>query len=81
MGIIATNTGNQLGNTLSLTAQNSPTAVINVVSSTYVQLDSSFTAGGSLPLERERQSNLNTELDAGAQEATPRLPAPDAIPS
>jgi Xaa-Pro aminopeptidase len=29
-----------------------------------------YTAGGSLPLERETQSNLNTELDADAQEAT-----------
>src|SRR5206468_5729595 len=33
-----------------------------------------FTPGGSLPLERETQSNLNTELDVGAQEATPRAP-------
>jgi Xaa-Pro aminopeptidase len=31
-----------------------------------------YTVGGSLPLERETQSNLNTELDAAAQEATPR---------
>jgi hypothetical protein len=28
-----------------------------------------YTAGGSLPLERETQSNLNTELDSDAQEA------------
>ena len=28
-----------------------------------------LTVGGSLPLERETQSNLNTELDADAQEA------------
>jgi len=28
-----------------------------------------YTTGGALPLERETQSNLNTELDAGAQEA------------
>jgi Xaa-Pro aminopeptidase len=31
-----------------------------------------YTVGGHLPLERETQSNLNTELDAGAQEATVR---------
>ena len=49
-----------------------------------------YTVGGSLPLERETQSNLNTRLDAEAQEAIPangrpsaggavaRLPAPDA---
>ena len=38
-----------------------------------------FTAGGSLPLERDPQSNLNTELDADAQEAVPgngRCPSP-----
>jgi Xaa-Pro aminopeptidase len=29
-----------------------------------------YTVGGHLPLERETQSNLNTELDSGAQEAT-----------
>ena len=28
-----------------------------------------YTAGGTLPLERETQSNLNTELDSDAQEA------------
>ena len=33
-----------------------------------------FTVGGSLPLHREPQSNLNTDLDADAQEATPRPP-------
>src|SRR5580693_3964340 len=33
-----------------------------------------FTVGGSLPLERDPQSNLNTELDHDAQEAAP----PDA---
>jgi Xaa-Pro aminopeptidase len=31
-----------------------------------------FTAGGSLSLEREPQSQLNTELDAKTQEATPK---------
>ncbi len=31
-----------------------------------------FTAGGSLPLERDPQSNRNTVLDADTQEATPR---------
>jgi len=30
-----------------------------------------YTVGGTLPLERDPQSNLNTRLDAGAQEATP----------
>src|SRR5207248_6598953 len=30
-----------------------------------------YTPGGALPLEREAQSNLNTRLDAEAQEATP----------
>src|SRR5215471_7053513 len=39
-----------------------------------------FTAGGSLPLERDPQSNRNTELDADAQEASPRLPSSDPIP-
>jgi Xaa-Pro aminopeptidase len=34
-----------------------------------------FTAGGSLPLERDPQSNLNTVLDADAREATPKPPA------
>ncbi len=34
-----------------------------------------YTAGGSLPLGRDRESNRNTELDAGACEATPRAPA------
>jgi Xaa-Pro aminopeptidase len=34
-----------------------------------------FTAGGSLPLERDPQSNRNTVLDADAQEATPKPPA------
>jgi hypothetical protein len=29
-----------------------------------------YTVGGNLPLERETQSNLNTDLDAGTQEAT-----------
>jgi Xaa-Pro aminopeptidase len=39
-----------------------------------------FTVGGSLPLERETQSNLNTVLDADAQEAVPgngRMPTAD----
>jgi Xaa-Pro aminopeptidase len=31
-----------------------------------------FTAGGSLPLERDPQSNLNTELDSETLQATPR---------
>src|SRR5579871_6123142 len=31
-----------------------------------------YTAGGTLPLERETQSNLNTELDPDTQEATVR---------
>jgi len=35
-----------------------------------------FTAGGSLPLERETQSNLNTELDSETHEATVRSEAP-----
>ena len=41
-----------------------------------------YTVGGTLPLEREPQSNLNTTLDADAQEAVPgngRLPAGDAV--
>jgi Xaa-Pro aminopeptidase len=33
-----------------------------------------YTPGGSLPLEREAQSNLNTRLDPGSQEATPAAP-------
>src|ERR687898_897313 len=48
-----------------------------------------YTTGGSLPLERETQSNLNTRLDSDAQEAAPaadgarpngaaRLPLPHA---
>ena len=32
-----------------------------------------FTAGGSLPLERDPQSNLNTELNADTKEAVPRV--------
>ena len=38
------------------------------------------TVGGALPLERETQSNLNTELDPEAQEAVPRngMPVADA---
>jgi Xaa-Pro aminopeptidase len=48
-----------------------------------------YTVGGSLPLERETQSNLNTRLDSDAEEAIPtnglpptdrsaaRLPTPD----
>jgi Xaa-Pro aminopeptidase len=31
-----------------------------------------FTVGGSLPLERDSQSNLNTDLNPDAREATPR---------
>ena len=31
-----------------------------------------YTVGGSLPLERDPESNLNTELDAETHEATPR---------
>jgi Xaa-Pro aminopeptidase len=34
-----------------------------------------FTPGGSLALERDRQSQRNSELDAQAHEATPRRPA------
>ena len=37
-----------------------------------------YTPGGSLPLERETQSNLNTRLDADALEATP---ADGGVPS
>ena len=33
-----------------------------------------FTAGGSLALERDPQSNRNTELDPDAKEAVPRAP-------
>jgi Xaa-Pro aminopeptidase len=33
-----------------------------------------FTVGGSLPLERDPQSNRNTVLNAETQEATPRAP-------
>jgi Xaa-Pro aminopeptidase len=36
-----------------------------------------YTPGGTLPLERERQSNLNTQIDADAREAT----AGDGAPS
>src|ERR671914_1439689 len=35
-----------------------------------------YTAGGTLPLERETQSNLNTRLDSQAQEAIPGAAAP-----
>jgi hypothetical protein len=42
-----------------------------------------YTTGGSLPLERDPQSNLNTHLDAEAREATPsgngRMPTGDAV--
>jgi hypothetical protein len=41
-----------------------------------------YTAGGTLPLERETQSNLNTRLDPDRQEATPgngRMPAGDPV--
>jgi Xaa-Pro aminopeptidase len=34
-----------------------------------------FTTGGSLPLERDPQSNLNTTLDADSLQATPKRPA------
>ena len=40
-----------------------------------------FTAGGSLPLERDPQSNRNTELDADAHEATPREPTEQRYPA
>jgi Xaa-Pro aminopeptidase len=35
-----------------------------------------YTPGGTLPLERERQSNLNTRLDAAAREASPANSGP-----
>src|SRR5215218_4318754 len=41
-----------------------------------------YTAGGTLPLERETQSNLNTRLDEESREAIPgngRMPAGDAV--
>jgi Xaa-Pro aminopeptidase len=41
-----------------------------------------YTVGGSLPLERETQSNLNTRLDPDRQEAVPgngRMPAGDPV--
>jgi hypothetical protein len=41
-----------------------------------------YTVGGTLPLEREHQSNLNTELDADKQEAVPgngRMPTGDPV--
>jgi Xaa-Pro aminopeptidase len=40
-----------------------------------------YTVGGSLPLERETQSNLNTHLDADARQAIPgngRMPTADS---
>jgi Xaa-Pro aminopeptidase len=37
-----------------------------------------YTAGGSLPLERETQSNLNTTLDDESHEAVPRAVPPTA---
>ncbi len=37
-----------------------------------------YTVGGSLPLERETQSNLNTELDPAGQEAVPGNGRPSA---
>jgi Xaa-Pro aminopeptidase len=37
-----------------------------------------YTAGGSLPLERETQSNLNTMLDDESHEAVPRAVPPTA---
>jgi hypothetical protein len=40
-----------------------------------------FTAGGSLPLERDPQSNRNTELDADTHEATPRQPTDQRYPA
>ena len=40
-----------------------------------------FTAGGSLSLERDPQSNRNTELDADAREATPREPTDERYPA
>jgi Xaa-Pro aminopeptidase len=41
-----------------------------------------YTVGGTLPLERDHQSNRNTRLDADAREALPgngRLPAADPV--
>jgi Xaa-Pro aminopeptidase len=41
-----------------------------------------YTVGGTLPLERDHQSNRNTRLDADAQEAVPgdgRMPAGDPV--
>jgi Xaa-Pro aminopeptidase len=41
-----------------------------------------YTVGGSLPLERETQSNLNTRLDPDRREALPgngRMPAGDSV--
>jgi hypothetical protein len=35
-----------------------------------------YTVGGTLPLEREPQSNLNTGLDAATQEASPTNAGP-----
>jgi hypothetical protein len=35
-----------------------------------------YTAGGALSLERDPQSNRNTELNEDTLEATPRLPSP-----
>jgi hypothetical protein len=35
-----------------------------------------YTVGGTLPLEREPESNLNTRLDAAAQEASPANAGP-----
>ena len=40
-----------------------------------------FTVGGSLPLERDPQSNRNTELDADTHEATPRQPTDQRYPA
>jgi hypothetical protein len=40
-----------------------------------------FTTGGSLSLERDPQSNLNTELDADTHEATARGPAGEHQPA
>jgi hypothetical protein len=41
-----------------------------------------YTVGGTLPLERDRQSNLNTEIDAEARQAVPRAASTAAtIPS
>jgi hypothetical protein len=41
-----------------------------------------YTVGGTLPLERDHQSNRNTRLDADAREALPgngRMPAADPV--